>query len=430
MRILLAHNSFYFPSSGGGDKSNRLLMEALAARGHEVRVVARVATFGAESHEALLKELRRRGVQIVSASGHGIHMRLGGVDVRILTRSAELRAYFKDTIAGFDPDVILTSTDDPAQILLDVALRAPRARVVYLLRAIVAAPFGPDSAAPNAAKAALLRHVDGAVGVSEYVADYARSWGGLDAVHVPISLLEPGEYPHLGRFDNPYVSMVNPCAAKGISIFAGLARRFPNLGFAAVPSWGTTESDLVLLRSLPNVSVLPAYDTPDELLRVTRVTLVPSVWAEARSRMILESMARGVPVITSDVGGLREAALGVDYVLPVNRVVDYRPMVDELMVPGAQVPEQDLEPWAQVLQRLVTDRAHYEQLSATARAAALAYAENLTVAKFEAYLEALVRAPRRQRAEAAKKRPVLSPEKKRLLSLRLQQKAKTPEEVN
>ena len=46
MRILLAHNSLYYPSFGGGDKSNRLLMEALAARGHEVRVVARLAKIG------------------------------------------------------------------------------------------------------------------------------------------------------------------------------------------------------------------------------------------------------------------------------------------------------------------------------------------------------------------------------------------------
>ena len=30
MRILLAHNSLYYPSHGGGDKSNRLLMEALS----------------------------------------------------------------------------------------------------------------------------------------------------------------------------------------------------------------------------------------------------------------------------------------------------------------------------------------------------------------------------------------------------------------
>jgi hypothetical protein len=45
MRILLAQNSLYYPAHGGGDKSNRLLIEALAARGHVCRVVARLSTF-------------------------------------------------------------------------------------------------------------------------------------------------------------------------------------------------------------------------------------------------------------------------------------------------------------------------------------------------------------------------------------------------
>ena len=93
---------------------------------------------------------------------------------------------------GFDPDVILTSTDDPAHLMFDTALRAPRARVVYLVRATIALPFGPDSSIPSAAKTAALRRADGAVAVSEYVAAYARQWGGIDAVHVPISLLGAG----------------------------------------------------------------------------------------------------------------------------------------------------------------------------------------------------------------------------------------------
>ncbi len=63
MRVLLAHNSLYYPSYGGGDKSNRLLMEALAARGHTVRVAARVEEFGAKAHHALFEELARRGAR-------------------------------------------------------------------------------------------------------------------------------------------------------------------------------------------------------------------------------------------------------------------------------------------------------------------------------------------------------------------------------
>ena len=82
-----------------------------------------------------------------------------------------------------------------------------------------------------------LRHADGVVGVSHYVADYVKQWSGIDAIHVPISLLERvSEYPDLGSFDNPYVSMVNPCAVKGITIFLELADRLPHVQFAAVPT--------------------------------------------------------------------------------------------------------------------------------------------------------------------------------------------------
>src|SRR5207245_6781282 len=46
MRILLAQNSLYYPAHGGGDKSNRLLLEALRELGHDCRVVARISVFG------------------------------------------------------------------------------------------------------------------------------------------------------------------------------------------------------------------------------------------------------------------------------------------------------------------------------------------------------------------------------------------------
>ncbi len=163
MRILLANNSPYYPSFGGGDKSNRLLMEALAARGHDVRVVARVA------NSKFLADLEARGVH-PKIGEDAVQFVLGGVDVRTLTRNPQLRAYFSAQLAEFDPDVILTSTDDPAQLLFEVASRARRARVVYLVRATIAVPFGPDSSSPNRAKTEMLRRADGIVGVSEYVA--------------------------------------------------------------------------------------------------------------------------------------------------------------------------------------------------------------------------------------------------------------------
>src|ERR1041385_9139094 len=98
MRLLLAHNSLYFPSYGGGDKSNRLLMEALAARGHDVLVVARVENFGNTSHARLLEELSARQVEAAEENVTRIRFRLNGVEVRVLSGEPFLRAYFAQQI--------------------------------------------------------------------------------------------------------------------------------------------------------------------------------------------------------------------------------------------------------------------------------------------------------------------------------------------
>jgi glycosyltransferase involved in cell wall biosynthesis len=423
LRILLAHNSLYYPSYGGGDKSNRLLMEALVARGHSVRVVARVEHFGSEAHERLLRELSARCIGIDAAGGAAIEFKLNDVEVRILSQESAPRAYFAAQLEVFDPEIILTSTDDSAHLMLETALRYHRARVVYLVRATIALPFGPDSAVPSAFQTEALRQVDGVVAVSEYVACYTRRWGALEAIHVPISLLDPGEYPDLSRFDNRFIGMVNPCAVKGISIFLALAERFADAQFAAVPTWGTTSADIAALRKMPNVDILPPADDIDSLLRQMRVMLVPSLWAEARSRVILEAMSRGIPVLASNVGGLAEAKLGVDYLLPVNPVACYRPMVDELMVPIVEIPPQNVEPWAAVLARLITDLQHYEQLSAESRRVALAYARNLNVLPFESYLRNVLRSPRRRMAVGKNSKVSLSDERRRLIALRLKKDA-------
>jgi surfactin synthase thioesterase subunit/glycosyltransferase involved in cell wall biosynthesis len=393
VRILLAHNSLYYPSHGGGDKSNRLLMEALAARGHQIRVVSRVEKFGVEAHDKLLSDLASRAVSVVT-SDNSVRFSLHGADVFTLTLEPNLRAYFSAHLAAFDPEIIITSTDDPGQLLFDLAVRAPRARVVHLVRATIAVPFGPDSSSPNREKTEILRGAGAIVGVSEYVAAYIRQWGNMDAVHVPISLMDSGMPGNLGSFDSPFVTMVNPCAVKGIDIFVALAARMPDLQFAAVPTWGTNAQDLAALRSRTNITLLEPVDNIDDLLLRTRVVLVPSLWAEARSRFVVEAMLRGVPVIASDAGGIREAKLGVPYLIPVNLITHYKAALDENLVPVAETPPQDIDPWAETLVRLTGDRAHWRQLALQSREAAMRYLETLSVEPFERLLLDVLKRPR------------------------------------
>ena len=75
--------------------------------------------------------------------------------------------------------------------------------------------------------------------------------------------------------------------------------------------------------------------------------------------------------------------LGVDYLLPVNPIRHYKPLVDTNMVPVAEVPPQNVEPWVKVVDRLVKDREHWQDLAAQSRKAALEYAANLNVLPFE-----------------------------------------------
>src|SRR5258708_2622210 len=96
------------------------------------------------------------------------------------------------------------------------------------------------------------------------------------------------------------------------------------------------------------------------------------------------------------------------------------------MVTVADVRGQDMGPWYAALDRLLTDRGHYEQLSRASRIAALEYAANLSVEPFERLLEKATRGTKAaQAASGAAETPGadplanLSPEKRQLLALRL-----------
>ncbi|MDQ1593086.1 MAG: hypothetical protein QOG71_3713 [Pyrinomonadaceae bacterium] len=376
MKLLLIQKTVYYPTFGGANKSNLILLETLAARGHQCRVVAPSAGAQATSH----------GVRAKTNGNCASHYERNGVEVYAVSNQSQLREQVIKQAREFNPDWVLVSSEDPGQYLLAAALTAQPERVVYLAHTTLALPFGPGAAVRSARAADLLAHAAGIVAVSDYLRDYIRHWGGLDAVSLPLALYGAGPYPDLSAFYAGSVAMINPCAVKGISIFVELARRMPHLDFAAVASWGTTESDLSLLHSVPNVRVLQPVDDIAEILAGVRVLVVPSLWAEALGRVITEAMLHGIPVVAADVGGTREAKLGVDYLLPVNEIQEYERRVDARMMPVPVIPPQDVDVWVETLRRVTENRAEYERVSRESRAAAASYVERQTVDGLENYL--------------------------------------------
>jgi hypothetical protein len=387
MRILLIQGSVYVPAHGGANKSNRILLEALAERGHECRAIAACCGVHAcPSRESFREELHKRGIQIALATPSFDVFELNGVRVTAATDLRALEVCIAPEISVFHPDWILVASEDPEQVLLATTLRTGSRQVIYLARTTLMLPFGPESPLQNSRNIELLRRSTGIVVVSEYLREYILKWAGIESVVLPLCLNGTGPFPDLGCYDRGHITMVNPCAYKGISIFTALARRFSDLSFAAVPTWGTTERDLQMLTSLQNVCKLQPSDDMDKVFSETRVLLVPSLWSEAKANVITEAMLRGIPVLASDVGGNSEALLGLDYLLPVSPLTKYSSDFDSRRLPVAVTPEQNLEPWCDALRSLLATRHQYDRLSRAVRRAALVANDTNTILPLEKYL--------------------------------------------
>jgi amino acid adenylation domain-containing protein len=444
MKIALTMNLPWFPAVGGANKCNRALAEGLAARGHEVRaIVPALAVPSRWTREKVRAALRERGVEVREEAGVDVFWS-GGVEVVAVADPARLRSELTERLRAFAPDRVLVSSEDPSQNLLDAALKAQVTPTIYLSHTPAFLPFGPQAFYPSERRGRMLARVAGIVGVSRFVARYIRRWGGLEAAVFPFPIYGPGPFPDFGaersRDDDGFVTLINPCAVKGISIFLELARSLPDVRFAAVSTWGTTPVDREALAALPNVTLLAPEDEIDRIYERTRVLLMPSLWEEAFGVTAVEAMLRGIPVLASDVGGLPEAKLGTDFVLPVRPIERYTDRQDANEVTEPVVPEQDVRPWREALVRLLGDRDLYARQSAAAREAAHRFVGELGVEPFEELMMRMDGSAPSVASPAAVAAPPaeapagdlagLTPEQRALLMLRLRKKAagKTPEE--
>src|SRR3954453_14397848 len=402
MRILLTATASYAPPRGGATRSNLIWLDHLARAGHECRIVCGASGPGAElrHHES---------IALLAADAPARRIQL-----------------LRQQIREFAPDWVLVSSEDLSHGLLREAHHCAPGRVVYLAHTPQFYPFGPASWNPERHAAELVAQSAGIVAIGRHMAEYIERELGRPAAVIHPPIYGRGPYPNLARFDHGFLTMLNPCAVKGISIFLDVAQRMSAHEFAVVLGWGTTAEDRHELLNLRNMKILPNARNIEDILARTRILLMPSLWYEGFGLIVMEAMLRGIPVVASDSGGLKEAKRGAGYIIPVQTIERYQPVFDEHAMPKPVVQPNDIAPWIAAIEELLGDRAAYERESAASREAAGRFVRGLDAAQLERFLCALRPAATSQ----AKPEPLtvesLSPEKRALLLQRLHARRTAP----
>jgi glycosyltransferase involved in cell wall biosynthesis len=378
LRILLTSNASYLPPRGGSTRSNLAFLQTLVASGHSCRVVAASPEVETEDQrDRLRQELQEQQLdsslvpklsrdRLVTCRIEGIEL----VSVHDLLRRPEV---LKTQILDFGPEWILVSSEDLSHTLLRRVHRAAPGRLVYLAHTPQWFPFGPASWNRDEEATQILRDDAAAIVViSKAMEHYVEEYLGRRGAFAHPPLYGQGPWPVLSQPDG-YVGMINPCGVKGISIFLAVADLMPHLAFAALPGWGTTRQDLQNLKKRRNITILPHVRDIERFLDRLSVLLMPSLWLEGFGLIVMEAMLRGVPVISTDSGGLREAKAGTPFLIPVNTIERYEPVYDDRHMPRPVLPAQSIELWIKALDEITGSAEAYRSHVASSRNAALEF---------------------------------------------------------
>lgn len=405
MRILLAIHNAYTDHTSGAAHSLRILMQWLAAAGHDVSVLG-TGRFDARPPGDLMRHLADHGISArqtppskaflksvkrVSNLGPGrpvADFTLAGVRVRmLLTRAAmntpadrfeadQFLFLLDEMLAGAPPDLLISYGAHP---VLQEAMRRARgagACTVFTLR-----NYGYEDRR-------YYEHVDHVFTTSPYLTEVYRERIGLNSVGIdsPIEWADveaPGE---MRRF----VTFVNPSPSKGSMLFARLADMLgsarPDIPLLVVQSAATAGALNAIpgldFTKYPHIMAAPATPRPADFFALTRMLLVPSVFAEPFGRVSAEALINGIPPIVSDRGALPQTVGGGGIVVPLPAWLT--PESRELPT------EVETRPWFDAVCGLWDDAERYRQASRRARAEADArFGEAVMRRRYLEYFESL-----------------------------------------
>lgn len=348
-------------NSNGAAIHNKVMLEALAARGFQVKALnALVADDpqGLGIFDRIVKQIplqpNANYLQFTDAGVEYIVARTKGHVSNDVTAEDQGKVFdlFVQFLEKFNPDVVIGYSGDCFSALVRHEAKVRGIPVVYALCNGLHRSFAfPDCDlvfTPSEATAKMYKDLDNtdvkAVGQFIY----------KDRVTVA----------KRDQAKAKYVTLVNPTPEKGLAIFAKIAQVFakkhPEQKFLVVKSVGdyykilnslhTDDGKRFMpkgLTNLPNVDVAEHTDDIRLVYDVTKVLVTPSVWHEAWGCVATEATFNGIPVLSSKSGGLPEAVAegGILLDAPEKTKADYY-----------RVPTDDeIQPWVEALERLLSE---------------------------------------------------------------------------
>ncbi len=288
---------------------------------------------GAEiSMYSLLKQLKKKfGWEIISITDSKYEKTKNNalfneIEIKAVQHDKIIKEIGKN-ILNFKPDVIITQL-----MWSDIALKLAKKYKIPSIMRVCKVPLELDLNEDSEYSPTEI------IGTSKLIRDHVKKKWNREAIIIN-PLVETKEYVILDKEFNPtnnqLIFMFNPLARKGGEIFKRIAQRLPNKQFGTVFGWSSlkenpsnknfskryikrvTESegslfdgalpDYVSFKDILNARILNPEDDVKVVYKKIRLLLIPSQWEEAFGRVAIEAMVNGIPVISSNIAGLKDS---------------------------------------------------------------------------------------------------------------------------
>jgi glycosyltransferase involved in cell wall biosynthesis len=245
-----------------------------------------------------------------------------------------------DEVASVRLSSVMAEVPDGEQVLVDglVASATPEALVPAARRislgVLVHLPLGVDDASARSAEREVLLAARTVVATSEWTRRWLADHYGLPAVQAAPPGVDPAPVAAGSGTGSRLLAVGRACPAKGYDVLAEALVTLTDLPWTCEwvgPVEEARPSRIVLTGPLSAAELAEHYHAADLLVLPSR--------GETYGMVLSEALARGLPVLASDVGGVREA-IGA--------------RADGLL-PGLLVESGDAEALARGLRRWLTD---------------------------------------------------------------------------